>query len=130
MSDTGIKLISAFLSNSQLKRGFSINDNSNLKISIEQGYSSDIDNKLVVKLGARVHFEEDKNFEAFAEMTGIFSHTDKLSFPLKDFATINAPAILFPFVREHLASLTSKAGLKTILLPPINFIAIAKESKE
>lgn len=33
---------------------------------------------------------------------------------------VKGPAILFPFVREHLANLTLRANLPPVLLPPIS----------
>lgn len=35
---------------------------------------------------------------------------------------INCPAIMFPFIREHLASLTGKSNIDTMYLPPVNFV--------
>ena len=45
------------------------------------------------------------------------------------FSHINAPAIIFPFVREVIASLTSKAMLGAILIQPVNFVQLYKDSK-
>lgn len=38
------------------------------------------------------------------------------------FMQVNAPAQIFPFVREHLATLSVKASLTPILLEPVNFV--------
>lgn len=38
------------------------------------------------------------------------------------FMEVNAPAQIFPFVREHLATLSVKASLSPILLEPVNFV--------
>lgn len=132
MSDTGIRLATVFLSNSSLQRPFFLDDKSesNFTVALEQSYSNELSDKLVVKLGVRITFDHFDKFEIYVEMTGIFTHTENLSFPLKDFATINAPAILFPFVREHVATLTSKADINTVLLPPVNFVALAQEQQE
>jgi len=50
---------------------------------------------------------------------------------LKQLATINCPAIMFPYVRETIADLTRRAGFRPLHLDPINFIALAekRESK-
>ena len=37
------------------------------------------------------------------------------------FKAINAPAIIYPFIREHLHSLCQKAGISNVLLPTVNF---------
>ncbi len=48
---------------------------------------------------------------------------------LKQLATINCPAILFPYVRETVADLTRRAGFPPLHLNPINFIQLAKEQE-
>lgn len=53
-----------------------------------------------------------------------FGTFKKIGQPLlseEDFKKINAPAIIFPFIREHIANTALKAGLGNLLLPPVNF---------
>jgi len=38
----------------------------------------------------------------------------------------HSPAIMFPYVREHITSVTQKSGVQPILLPPVNIIAMTK----
>jgi preprotein translocase subunit SecB len=57
------------------------------------------------------------NFEKFGEADLLFD----------DFVAVNAPAILYPYLREHLATLSLKAGLSVIVLEPMNFAALAKK---
>ena len=49
---------------------------------------------------------------------------------VKDFCEINAQAILFPFIREEFATSSIKAGLRSILLQPVNFVEMAKQSQQ
>jgi len=42
-----------------------------------------------------------------------------------NFFNINAPAILFPYVRAHITTLTSLSGIKPIILPTLNLTARA-----
>lgn len=46
---------------------------------------------------------------------------------LNQMATINCPAILFPYVRETIADLTRRAGFPPLHLNPVNFIQLAKD---
>ncbi len=48
---------------------------------------------------------------------------------LDRFLNINAPAIIFPFVREVISSLSAKAMLGAILLQPVNFIKLYSDKK-
>lgn len=56
-------------------------------------------------------------------MVGIFECIGES--PLKSdydaFGRVNGAAIIFPYVREHITNLSIKAGIGSILLPPVNF---------
>jgi preprotein translocase subunit SecB len=54
-------------------------------------------------------------------MVGVFEKTGDSPLDLEQFGKINGAAIIFPYIREHLSNLASKAGLGLIILPPINF---------
>jgi len=87
------------------------------------------DDKLFVSL--EVAFiagtESNKQIDITVNMLGIFIIPKLEKKALEQFVKINAPAIIFPFIREHIANLSLKSGLQPILLPPINFIKLAKE---
>lgn len=42
----------------------------------------------------------------------------------------NAAALMFPFIREHIHSITKKAGINPIALPPINIKAMLKNQEK
>lgn len=48
---------------------------------------------------------------------------------LKQLATINCPAIIFPYIRETIADLTRRSGFPPLHLNPVNFIQLAKEQE-
>jgi preprotein translocase subunit SecB len=43
---------------------------------------------------------------------------------LADFSRLNAPALIFPYVRETIASTSLKAGIPPVIIPPINLNAV------
>lgn len=45
---------------------------------------------------------------------------------LKSVSSINAPAIIFPYIRETIADLTRRAGFPPLHLQPINFVKLAE----
>lgn len=49
---------------------------------------------------------------------------------LDSIVNINCAAIIFPFMREHIADLTRKAGFPALLLPPMNFVRLYGKSKK
>lgn len=44
------------------------------------------------------------------------------------FATINAPAIAYPFLRSYVSFVTLNSGYEPALLPTINFVEFSKEN--
>ncbi len=48
---------------------------------------------------------------------------------LNEFGHINGAAIIFPYIREHLSNLTSRAGLGQLLLAPVNFEKLYRDSQ-
>lgn len=61
---------------------------------------------------------------------GFFSiDKDNENMEMEDYIKNNAPALIFPYIREHISSVTTKAGIRPVLLPPINIISLI-ESEE
>jgi preprotein translocase subunit SecB len=109
---------------SKLKRNINIEIGKNTDSQIIQSfvtvtYQSEFENgekeiECKIKMGA--------SFEILGE-------GDKRLDPEK-FSTINGPAIIFPYIREYLSSLSIKAGIPPIVLPPYNFTILPKPDKE
>ena len=55
------------------------------------------------------------------KMIGIFEKTGEPALPEDAFKKINAPAIIYPFIREHLHALCLKGSITNIFLPTVNF---------
>src|SRR5258706_10383471 len=64
---------------------------------------------------------EEVAYSIRVKMVGLFEKQGESPLSLESFKNINAPAILYPFVREHVSSLTLKAGIGNVLLPSVNF---------
>lgn len=48
-----------------------------------------------------------------------------------DFVNVNGPAIIYPYVRQHIRNLSLDAGFKQpIILPILNFVKLAEKAKE
>lgn len=87
---------------------------------------------LLVTLGIRYSSKNgtQENISAFVKMAGIFQCPDDTShLPIEVFSKVNAPAIIFPFIREHLASLTMKAGISPVILQPLNFVNLSNQGE-
>jgi preprotein translocase subunit SecB len=62
-------------------------------------------------------------------MLGNFEFTTASTTEVQQFGRINAAAIIYPFIREHIANLSAKAGMDMILLPTFNFVQLAETNE-
>lgn len=93
-----------------------INKNTNnfhLLLNVEVG---DDKNGISIKVNANADFE----------ISG--ANIDDPSF--NNYLFLNAPAILFPYVRAYIAALTSLSGGETITIPPLNISGLKESLKE
>jgi preprotein translocase subunit SecB len=93
------------------------------KLTIDTGFAEK-DTYLWVTVTAKVEAELEGKpfFQVEVSMRGLFERSGETALTPDQFGKVNGPAILFPFVREHLANLTLRANLPPVLLPPINFV--------
>lgn len=66
-------------------------------------------------------FNKVEEVSAVIKMVGVFEKFGESTLDLESFGQINCAAIIFPYIREHLTNLTSKAGLGLVIIPPFNF---------
>lgn len=77
--------------------------------------------------------EENPDCPFFFDLTmvGVFEFSETVTDELrKQYAAINGPAILFPYVRETLADITRRSGFPPLLLPVMNFVRLAQARAE
>ena len=119
---------------SNFKREWTINlDNPDFKNDVNLEISDNIIENVLsvfVKVVFTAGIGDFKEIKADIQMVGVFNIEDINDFPAEQFAKVNGPAIIFPFIREHLSSLSLKAGVNPILLQPINFVKQAELGKE
>lgn len=76
---------------------------------------------------------EDKNkafnIEIVAVADYLFEKKESLD-KLKPFFYVNAPAILFPYIRAYISTLTNLSGFAPINLPTLNITKLGKELEE
>jgi len=49
---------------------------------------------------------------------------------MEQFMKNHSPALMFPYIREHITTVTQKAGVKPVLLAPVNVLAMLKDIKD
>ncbi|HJG72199.1 MAG TPA: protein-export chaperone SecB [Alistipes finegoldii] len=84
---------------------------------------------LYMKVGVQ---DKSKSVKANIEVIGYYEFdNDCKEQELSDYFYINAPAILFPYVRAYLATLSTLSGLSNpIMIPTMNLTKFAEQLKE
>lgn len=94
-----------------------------MKVEIKRGGSKEVDNEYHFSIAVKVS-DKEKGFELIAECSSVFEFDKALTEEeLERYAAVNAPAILFPYVRAYVSTLTSLSGITPIVLPTINLAA-------
>ncbi len=107
-----------------LKKGLEVKDlsidfNPSGRLNFEGG-------KFELNLGVIISDEKDRlNIEV--DSMGFFTFENLDKDDLSNFLYINAPAILFPYLRAYISSLTTLSGLKPIILPTLNLSSLKEE---
>lgn len=104
-----------------------------IKRKMKIGFGSDDKDKSLIKVELEVindDLNSPFNFDLVYE--GIFKfefpeETEQKDEEIEKVCLINCAAIIFPYLREHLADLTRRSGLPPYHLPPINFVRLYKE---
>ncbi|MBE7661512.1 protein-export chaperone SecB [Tenacibaculum finnmarkense] len=133
MEKNSYKLLNIILVESSFKRASNIDfSNTDLKNNIDIDINNNV-NKNILIVTVTLKFNTTINSEPIIsseiKTAGSFEFSDDNNIPLESFGYINAPAIIFPFIREHLSNLSMKAGIQPILLPPVNFVKLARKEK-
>ncbi len=71
-------------------------------------------------------FDKQKNINIDVTFEGEFFVSERDE-NLKQFLFTNAPAILFPYVRAYISTLTSLSGIPAVLLPTMNLQSLKEK---
>lgn len=122
------KLISLTLVSSNFKREAKIDfSNTEIKNSVDIDIQHSVnENEIIIDLEVTLvgKLKQKKLFLFTAKYVGQFEKGDENILPVEKFVEANGPAIIYPFVREHIAGTSLKAGMNPILLPPVNFVKL------
>lgn len=135
MGKDTFKLLNIILIESSFKREPQIDfNNKDLHNNINIDVQNSTEKSNILYVTVIVDFDTSVGNKKFIlsriKMLGVFEFGEKLHLSLDSFANINAPAIIFPFIREHLSNVSMKAGIQPILLPTINFVKLAEDKKK
>ncbi len=109
------------------------NKESSEKISLvlaPKGVISKKDSSFTLQLRVKIEDENKAfNIEINAVATYIFEHKDRPDH-LNKFFFVNAPALLFPYIRAYISTLTNLSGFDPITLPTLNMSRLGEDLKK
>jgi preprotein translocase subunit SecB len=84
--------------------------------------------KKVYDIHLTIDLKSEDGLDVSVLIIGFFDFKEVLKTGnLNSYFYINAPAIIFPFLRSYIASLTALSGCSTVILPPMNMTPLGKE---
>ena len=81
-----------------------------------------------VKLSATAKHDDENTFVVEVLYAGLFGMRNVPEESMQPFMMVNAPTLLFPFVRRVIADVTRDGGYPPLLLDPIDFNIIYQQS--
>lgn len=110
------KIVKASISFDEYKK---ISEDIDIEFAQSQGVNID-ESKFRLILEVKI-FDKNKHIDINVISHGYFEFDRDLNDDEKSmFFDVNAPAILFPYLRAYISTLTALSGLKPITLPTIN----------
>lgn len=126
--DSGFKINNLLLLESKFSRIENVQFKggaSKLNMNIETEVN--VQGKIISVLEKVPLAQKDATTEQFSfvvKMVGIFECIGESSLTdYESFGKVNGAAIIFPYIREHISNIALKAGLGSIIIPPVNFTA-------
>jgi len=108
------------------KEGYSDKPVLNMQLGSNESFSPNED-KLVYEMSCEVK-DEGELFNIKCTMIGFFSVIEgKENMGLREYSNINAPAAIFPYIREIIASTSIRAEIPPVVIPPTNLNLLRRE---
>ena len=129
------QLISITNTESYFRRDNVIDENytkakNNLELNITKNFETD-QFGVFLTVDLKQEFGGKNLVEVRVTSVGVFKKNGEISEDsVNSFCDVNAPAIIFPFIREIIANLSMKGGLQPIIIQPINFVELSKQEKK
>ena len=129
----GIPIKNIFITELSFQRAPEVS--TSLKYSFKDQIGSSVDeDKKTAQVNLKLELSETTRKEVTLTccMIGLFDITEKDEMPisLDEFLSINAPALVFPYLRETVTNITLHSGINPIFIPTINFKEIRDKKQE
>lgn len=126
----GINFNGILLVEEKFWRDHEVPDNPEILFDIEMNLNIQEENcntQLISTLIMKNETEEVLKLES--TFVGLFSiNKENENMDMEHYLKNNSPALMFPYIREHIAMITQKSGVGPVLLPPMNIIALINKN--
>ena len=125
-NDSGFKIKNLLLVKSSFLRSNDVKFEKDVISDLNIGVEVSVE-KNIITVAETVYFTQKYNdveqVNIEVKMVGIFECIgETLLKDYEEFGRINGAAIIFPYILEHITTLSLKAGIGVIIIPPINFV--------
>lgn len=122
----GISFDGIILVKEDFWRNFDVPSDTNVDLKFEANNSINNNHATVeIVTSLRLVHGEDDVLTLESKFIGFFSTIDdNENMTIEDYINNNAAALMFPYIREHISSITGRSGIKPVMLPPVNLMAI------
>jgi preprotein translocase subunit SecB len=95
-----------------------------------KGYINKKDASFRLQLGIKIE-DENKSFNIEVEAVANYKFENQVSIDnLNKFFYVNAPALLFPYIRAYISTLTNLSGFEPINLPTLNMTRLGEDLRK
>jgi preprotein translocase subunit SecB len=111
------------------KEGYSEKPELTVHLESSKSLSPEKDS-LVYEMACEIK-EKNESFYIKCTMIGLFSVIkEQENMELSEYSELNAPATIFPYIRETIASTTARAKIPPVVIPPMNLNLLKRNQKE
>jgi preprotein translocase subunit SecB len=105
------------------------NNNISLNVTVNKKVFFDEDDTKQFKVTIEVLANTNTGVKVRVLCVGVFSVDGEIDeeFKNSDFVNLNAPAILYPFVRSFITNISTNSGFSPIIIPAVNFSEAKKK---
>ncbi len=98
--------------------------NNELQIEVQQNFSKDNNRFVEVILKVKLRNDDETLRLSLMIKGGFEADKDMTDDLFKQMYMINAPAILYPYARAMISTITAQAGIPQIIVPLVNFVTV------
>jgi preprotein translocase subunit SecB len=130
MAEANFKFLGYFIPEAsiEIKDNFfsSISQKTDVNVDVQQNFAKEKPRFVEVFLKLKIR-NENESFRLSATVRGGFEGTPETTDEeFKQFWTINAPAILYPYARSFVSTLIAQTGVPPVILPLMNFTTMKR----